>query len=1027
MFLACLVLAAAPIETVVQSDHAYPPSAWAYTRDQRFLVTATVPGVSAELKVWETATGRLLNELRGGGCDSVVTGPGPSDFYCTVYSGSTLRSAEDLKRVLSQQSQRIIKDSPDHRLQLVGDSVVDVASKATLFTLPEKQRALLRFSDNGHYLLEFVAVENKQVVTAFDARTGRQVLQQRTSAYNAEDVDVAPDGKSVAASEKAEVRLYPSGRVITRARFTAGAVRFLSDGKSLAAILYDHDYAHPPIIGRHVVVDVASGKERKSFALKAPRGGFDHGPRPGTYLWVPHQVVMFDQQTLQPISTIGTGRYEPSHTTFFSADGKRLFVHSDNALRAWDLETAAPLWSMPVERQLFAVDPARKTAVVYLGNTGGNQLAVVDLETGKEKRRFKPFKLEPPVLTEAGMSADGSLVAVNGMRGSVAVFRVADGTPVCRVETYEGDMLHNLRFSDATHFEGTHGYPRDVVTYDVSTCQEVARRVPGHQEYYVRNPLFASRAANDNYLFATPHPSNGLTAYHDSQQALDRLVVKRGEQTLFSTTSEDPISAIAFDPTAPLIATVAPDATAALWRYDDKGAQLVVRLVAKDEGFAALTPDGYFRTSREGRSFLHYRQGGRTFSFDNFDTRFNRPDIVAERIGKASPATMKVLHAAWQARNAKLPPLTGDLHVPDLTIARDKVALSVAQPKTSLTVQAGDTQQAVTKLRVFVNGVPVLDKPWPIAAGQTATQTITVPLSYGDNRISVSVVNAEATESRREDVRMKRTGVQPKVKTYVAAIGVSRYADASKSLEYAAKDASDVARSLGTETLVITDASGTKEALARVKQFFAKATVDDRVVLFIAGHGLLDDKLDYWFATHDVSFENPAQRGLAYSDLERAFDDSPALQRLMLMDTCHAGELDKETVALVAQAESAGKGVKARAFRGLKKLDAGERAPVQLLRELFSDAPRSNGATVIASAGGAEFALESSDYKNGVFTYALISGLNNYSREADSNRDGALRVSEMLRFVAAKVSDLTAGAQRPAARADNIEYDFVLR
>ena len=68
------------------------------------------------------------------------------------------------------------------------------------------------------------------------------------------------------------------------------------------------------------------------------------------------------------------------------------------------------------------------------------------------------------------------------------------------------------------------------------------------------------------------------------------------------------------------------------------------------------------------------------------------------------------------------------------------------------------------------------------------------------------------------------------------------------------------------------------------------------VIIFIAGHGILDENYNYFFATHDIDFNKPGEKGLPYEALESLLANTKAYRKLLIMDTCHSGELDKEEV-----------------------------------------------------------------------------------------------------------------------------------
>jgi hypothetical protein len=66
--------------------------------------------------------------------------------------------------------------------------------------------------------------------------------------------------------------------------------------------------------------------------------------------------------------------------------------------------------------------------------------------------------------------------------------------------------------------------------------------------------------------------------------------------------------------------------------------------------------------------------------------------------------------------------------------------------------------------------------------------------------------------------------------------------------------------------------------------------------------------------------------------------------------------------------------------------------------------------------------MESGEWKNGLFTYCLINGIQ--TKEADLNKDGKIMLSELQKYVQQKVVVLSNGQQQPTSRIENIAMDF---
>lgn len=442
----------------------------------------------------------------------------------------------------------------------------------------------------------------------------------------------------------------------------------------------------------------------------------------------------------------------------------------------------------------------------------------------------------------------------------------------------------------------------------------------------------------------------------------------------------------------------------------------------RDREWAISAPDGSYAASKGATRSVQFVRGMKIYTFENFDLRFNRPDRVLQSLGRSSQAAVSSIERAWEKRVRRMgfvPAQVGqDLHLPELTFNRAQLPPpETAERKVSLRAHAGDAEAALDRVNLYVNEVPIFGERGRALEGHDQELTLEVPLISGRNSIQLSVTNAKGAESLRETFEVNCTAPRPPAKLVLVAIGVSQYADARMNLSYAAKDAQDLATQLSStagkiEVLSLLDGAATKEAIVAAHAKLQATQPEDEVVIFYAGHGLLDDKLDYYLATPGVDFESPAAMGLPYEALEGLLDGVPALRRLILVDACHSGELDKEDVVLVAAAVQQGQ-IRSRGFKTVKSR-LGEKSAADLASELFADLRRGSGAIVIASASGTELASESGAWKNGAFTYATIEGL----------KSGKVRVSELRDYVTARVKELTSGLQTPTSRRENLAFDF---
>jgi uncharacterized caspase-like protein len=88
----------------------------------------------------------------------------------------------------------------------------------------------------------------------------------------------------------------------------------------------------------------------------------------------------------------------------------------------------------------------------------------------------------------------------------------------------------------------------------------------------------------------------------------------------------------------------------------------------------------------------------------------------------------------------------------------------------------------------------------------------------------------------------------------------------------------------------------------------------------------------------------------------------------------------------------------------------GATGPVNLTDLLRGGPPEASGIVVMTSSSGSEPSFESSRWKHGAFTKALLDGL---SGRADYDGDRFLFIRELEHYVSRRVVELTGGKQHP--------------
>ena len=465
-----------------------------------------------------------------------------------------------------------------------------------------------------------------------------------------------------------------------------------------------------------------------------------------------------------------------------------------------------------------------------------------------------------------------------------------------------------------------------------------------------------------------------------------------------------------------LVTIACGDGTIRWYRIADGAELLTLFVQAKDRRWVAWTPKGYYMASPGAEELIGWHinrgweQAADFFPANRFRDEFSRPDIV-----KLVLTTLDEDQAVSQAnaesnRNRENEDIRKRLP-PVINITSPTDGQSFGQP--AINVKYGVRSPSglpVRRVRALVDGRPVLVETRGLdqIGGQESQFTLTLPLPPRDALLSL-IAETDQSSSEPAEVQLKWAGasepVQPKPKLYAVLVGVSVYSDNTiPSLKWAAQDAIDLAAALEKQqgllydkvtVKLLTDKSATAAAIIDDLDWISRAASQgDRVIVFLAGHGVTDERQDYYFLPSNAEIDRESglfvpRRSTAVkrTDIVSSLRETQG-HALFLFDTCHA-----------ARATSVA------SLRGSLDL-------VPFINELRS---AENGVLVLSSSEGREASQERDDWKHGAFTKAILEAFDG-AGETDQ-QEHVLTFSELNRYVGERVKELTANRQHPVLQA----------
>ena len=455
------------------------------------------------------------------------------------------------------------------------------------------------------------------------------------------------------------------------------------------------------------------------------------------------------------------------------------------------------------------------------------------------------------------------------------------------------------------------------------------------------------------------------------------------------------VNALVAWPVGTIFASGSDDTTIRLWSLDQEALRghaekSLLGTLSAEQGttdWVAFTPDGLFDSSINGEKQVTWLEGLEVVTLEQvYDTSH-------------------VFKLTDRLRRGERPRPPEPPRRPPPRLSIDPPAQPILdRPEIELTIWLSEPKLA--NLRLYQNGVPV--RSGPDLSADRPRVTTKVRLRHGLNRFHVMAgrPGSHEVEGRSETVEVRYDGPDSPGQLHFLALGVSNYERPGHALQFADRDAREladflhrsraqVAGSLGLR-IVLTNREVTEaqvdEAFLRIRDR-VKGRPEDTVVVFLAGHA---DALrgrfylllpNFPFPDLDPRTGRPVralapteiarESVLPYATIYRNLSRINALQRLVVVDACQAEAILD---------------------------DPGVRALQQLVDH---GAQRAKTAYLMAARRG-EPAGEVGALSHGLMTYALLKGMGKRDLEAvpgfkifedppnaDKDRDGVVTTTEL--------------------------------
>lgn len=648
----------------------------------------------------------------------------------------------------------------------------------------------------------------------------------------------------------------------------------------------------------------------------------------------------------------------------FSQDGKMLAsMAMDKSVRIWDIENSVLLHTlenasgMPYNYAVFSPDNELLfSSIGKVWDVASEELKyTIVLPNGPCKAGFSPdgaklmvssydwhtydsTKKEPAVL--------GEIKVTGTYDGAARIFDASSGNLLFELKHFQ--HISSAHFSHDSKMVVTSSFDKKVKVWDAKSGVLI------HEFENNSELLFADFSPDDNTVFS--YSKTGVVQFYDIA----------GGELLKSYQIEGSIRAVDLQNQ---VLITSDNSILSYWDLNT-GKQMYSFVGINTDDYLVLHADGFYDGTQAARDYLYFVCGTEIIDLAQMKDALYVPGLVE-----------KIL----SGQDINYPKLS------DLEICGTLPLVErVESDSTCYHYRITPRKLGVEYVEVYVNDKKVYS--FPVNELKIENGIYILKLQHGQIRShfisgqenSVKVV--AVAKQKGSELRSRGTVVneQDETKTLVVPrmfaviVGVNDYKEGIQDLNYPAKDATDFGSALELSAKKLLGDSNVfmymihsnvkpgsgyttpeKEGIRKAMEDIGKkARTEDIVLIFFAGHGVMQGSEDkkFTFLTADAS--GASQTGISTTELQQWLSfEGPfkmmANKSILIFDACNSGQASKELAAMVRSDD-----------------DTRRIRQVEDLRD-------KSGMFILSASAADQSAYELPQYEQGLLTYSLLSVLKN--------------------------------------------------